>query len=674
MEGEKKENTQEVPEKQEEKKEQMNVDAASSDAAKDSNTITLTIKTPKDKETVSVRSDASIKDLRDEVGKKFSKSNEQLCLIFSGKILKDSETLIQHGIKDGFTVHLVIKTKPSEGPSGGATTSTASSTTTTSTPSATSNNTSGGQQPTPTPQQQPANPLGNLFNLPFGGLGGAAGGGGTGGLLNSLGSLGLGNSNFAELQSQMQNQVMSNPDMLRQMLDNPMVQSLMSNPDVIRELMMSNPQMQSLMERNPEVQHMLNNPSLLRETMELVRNPAALQELMRHHDRALSNLESVPGGFSALERIYRELEEPMLNATRDQFSQNPFAALINNSQSTENRQAGTENTQPLPNPWGPRSGASTTGSGTNTTTSGGSGGSAPNPTGMPSLAAMNNIFAQLTGGANPNPSTTTTSTTTSSTATPTTNPSSTTSGGGAGGLFGSNFVQDYVQQIMQNPRQMESMLNTPYMQSMLQTIASNPDLARVMTENSPQLAGNPELREQVNRAMPAMLQQLQNPEMRTLLTNPEAIQALMQIQQGMQRLQAVAPPNILSRLGFPAGLGAAAAPTATTTTTPTATTTTTGSTTTPNPTSGDQSSANRNNPNPANSVFNTPTSNMLAQMLNMMGNNTLNQPPEQRFASQLEQLANMGFVNREANIQALLATMGDVNAAIDRLLNQQSQL
>ena len=37
-----------------------------------------------------------------------------------------------------------------------------------------------------------------------------------------------------------------------------------------------------------------------------------------------------------MERIYRELEEPMLNATRDQFSQNPFAALINNSQSTEN--------------------------------------------------------------------------------------------------------------------------------------------------------------------------------------------------------------------------------------------------------------------------------------------------------------------------------------------------
>lgn len=47
-------------------------------------------------------------------------------------------------------------------------------------------------------------------------------------------------------------------------------------------------------------------------------------------------LKSVPGGFNALERIYRELEEPMLNATRDQFSQNPFAALMNNNQASEN--------------------------------------------------------------------------------------------------------------------------------------------------------------------------------------------------------------------------------------------------------------------------------------------------------------------------------------------------
>jgi ubiquilin len=470
-----------------------------------------------------------------------------------------------------------------------------------------------------------------------------------------LGSLGMGNSNFAELQSQMQQQVMSNPDLLRQMLDNPMVQSLMSNPDIIRELMMSNPQMQSLMERNPEIQHMLNNPSLLRETMELARNPAALQELMRHHDRALSNLESVPGGFSALERIYRELEEPMLNATRDQFSQNPFAALINNNQSTENRQAGTENTQPLPNPWGPRPAAAantnttTTPSNTATTTTTNTTSSSPSSTTgtsqpIPNLANMNNIFSQLmgsgAGGLGVNPTSNPLSNT---------NPSST----------GANPVQDYVQQMLQNPRQMESMLSTPYMQSMLQMMANNPEMARLMVENNPQLASNPELREQVTRSMPAMLQQLQNPEMRALLTNTEALQSIMQIQQQMQRLQSIASPNLLAGLGFPV--------------LPTGGTTPAAPQTTPNPpTGGDQQSTNRNQP--ANSLFNTPSSNYFSQMLNMMASNTLNQPPEQRFAAQLEQLASMGFINREANIQALTATMGDVNAAIDRLLNQQSQL
>lgn len=45
--------------------------------------------------------------------------------------------------------------------------------------------------------------------------------------------------------------------------------------------------------------------------------------------------------------------------------------------------------------------------------------------------------------------------------------------------------------------------------------------------------------------------------------------------------------------------------------------------------------------------------------------------PEVRFQQQLEQLNAMGFINREANLQALIATGGDVNAAIERLLGSQ---
>jgi ubiquilin len=45
------------------------------------------------------------------------------------------------------------------------------------------------------------------------------------------------------------------------------------------------------------------------------------------------------------------------------------------------------------------------------------------------------------------------------------------------------------------------------------------------------------------------------------------------------------------------------------------------------------------------------------------------EPPEVRFASQLQQLNDMGFWDKEENIRALLMTGGNVNAAVERLLN-----
>lgn len=51
---------------------------------------------------------------------KFSAEPEQLCLIFAGKIMNDGDTLKQHNIKDGLTVHLVIKTPPRPEPEGAA--------------------------------------------------------------------------------------------------------------------------------------------------------------------------------------------------------------------------------------------------------------------------------------------------------------------------------------------------------------------------------------------------------------------------------------------------------------------------------------------------------------------------------------------------------------------------
>jgi ubiquilin len=268
----------------------------------------------------------------------------------------------------------------------------------------------------------------------------------------------------------MQHELMGNPEMMRTILDNPMVQQMMNNPDTMRTLITSNPQMQDLMQRNPEISHMLNNPELLRQTMELARNPAMLQEvsslekslklhllfdlqLMRSHDRAMSNLESVPGGYNALTRIYRDIQEPMLNAASG-FGSNPFSGLVD-SGTGENPQAGSENREPLPNPWGgsqtPRSPAAP-----------------PNVLNTPAM-------------------------------------------------------QSLLQQMSDNPSLMESMMNAPYTRSMMEAMSQDPNMAANLIGNSPLLQANPQLQEQMRTMMPQMLQQMQSPEVQQMMTNPQVL-------------------------------------------------------------------------------------------------------------------------------------------------------
>merc|ERR1712110_860188 len=43
-------------------------------------------------------------------------------------------------------------------------------------------------------------------------------------------------------------------------------------------------------------------------------------------------------------------------------------------------------------------------------------------------------------------------------------------------------------------------------------------------------------------------------------------------------------------------------------------------------------------------------------------------PPEERFATQVQQLESMGFPDKHSNLQALAQTNGDVNQAINALL------
>ncbi|XP_004929678.1 ubiquilin-1 isoform X2 [Bombyx mandarina] len=505
--------------------------------------ITITVKTPKEKQQVEIEEDADIKRLKEVLSSKFSTEPEQLCLIFAGKIMNDADTLKQHNIKDGLTVHLVIKAPPRPEPEGAA-------------------------------RRPPADVSATPFGLNS--LGGLAG----------LESLGLGQSTFMDLQARMQQELLSNPDMLRQVLDNPLVQQMMNDPENMRSLITSNPQMQDLMSRNPEISHMLNNPELLRQTMELARNPAMLQELMRSHDRALSNLESIPGGYNALQRMYRDIQEPMLNVASS-MAGNPFSGLVDNSDGT-NPQQGSENRQPLPNPW----------------QRGGGGGG---------------------GGASQG--------------------SASAAGSGSGpGLINTPGMQSLLQQMSENPRLVQSMLSAPYTNSMLQALSADPEMASQLINQNPMFANNPQLQDQIRTMMPQLLAQLQNPEMQQMMSNPQALNALLQIQQGMEQLRTAAP-SLVNNLGM--GVGAAAA-------TPPA-----------QPPSAAQNPAQARQQN--NSELFTQ---FMQRMMSAMSNNQTNtqQPPEQRYSQQLEQLAAMGFLNREANLQALIATFGDVNAAVERLL------
>merc|ERR1719483_1317841 len=295
------------------------------------------------------------------------------------------------------TVHLVIKqsgsasASPSPAPASPAPAPAAISTSSTTTPTT-------GAAP-------------DISQSPFG-LGGFGG-------IPGMGQMGMGSANFMEMQQRMQRDLMSNPDMLRQVLDNPLTQSLMSNPDVIRQMLESNPQMQEVMERNPEI-------------------------------RQMHNLEAMPGGMNILQRMYRDVQEPVLNAVG---GPNPFQDL-RGADNTPAPVPSTETSDPAPNPW-----ASTPSTNTGTT---------PTPT-PPTSGAGAPLGAAL---------------------------------GQNAGMFTTPGMQSLMGQMRDNPTLMSQMMSAPYMQSMFSSLQANPDQAASMLSSNPMFAGNPAMQQQMQQMMP----------------------------------------------------------------------------------------------------------------------------------------------------------------------------
>merc|ERR1711892_541130 len=554
---------------------------------------TVQVKTPKEKQSVEIEENATVKKFKEAISLKFSNAPvENLCLIFAGKIMKDAENLNTHHVKDGMTVHLVIKqsgsaaASPSPAPASPAPAPTAQPASSTAPPA-----------PGTAPPDISQSPFG------MGGFGGIPG----------MGNLGMGSANFMEMQQRMQRDLMSNPDMLRQVLDNPVTQSLMSNPDVIRQMLESNPQMQEVMERNPEIRQMLNNPEVLRQMMDIARNPSRLQEMTRTMDRQMQNLEAMPGGMNILQRMYRDVQEPVLNAMG---GPNPFQDL-RGANNTPAPVPSTETVDPAPNPWA-SSGTPRTAPGSTTT---------PTP---PTSGAGAPLGAAL---------------------------------GQNSGMFTSPGMQSLMGQMRDNPTLMSQMMSAPYMQSMFSSLAANPDQAASLLSSNPMFAGNPAMQQQMQQMMPQMLNQMQNPSVQQLMGNPEALQAIMQIQQGMDRLRQTAP-DVFQSMGLPTLPPNLVPPVVPGAATPSSPSTNPTTTTNPTPTLDGQA---------APAVNPDQFSQFMTQMMGQMRAGNPDQAPEESFASQLDQLASMGFVDRQANVQALIATMGDVNQAVERLLASNVQ-
>ncbi|KAG7216526.1 hypothetical protein INR49_002013 [Caranx melampygus] len=237
--------------------------------------IVVTVKTPQGKQEITISEVSSVAKFRQEVSKRFEAKLEQLVLIFTGKILKDGDTLKQHGIKDGHTIHLVIKAAPKT--TGG-----------------TASQTSSSSAPRPQNSSSSTNPsVADNPRVDTSGLGD----------LSGLLGLGMGSSNLMEMQQQVQRQLMSNPQMLTQVMGNPLVQNIMSNPDLMRQMFAGNPQMQQLMSQNPDVSRMFNNPELMRQmqspqTLSMLTNPRAMQALIQIQ-QGLETLQAEVPGFMA---------------------------------------------------------------------------------------------------------------------------------------------------------------------------------------------------------------------------------------------------------------------------------------------------------------------------------------------------------------------------------------
>ena len=393
-----------------------------------------------------------------------------------------------------------------------------------------------------------------------------------------------------------------NPEQMQQVLNNPLFQNMLdSNPDFLRNMMQqqmqNNPAMQQVMDANPAMRHMLNDPAAWDQAMQMMRNPAALQQALRSQDLAMSQLENMPGGMAALQNMYQQYQQPLEEATQmgGAATTSSGAGGSSNASSPSDTTAGASG-QAMPNPWG-----SSTSTVRNNNTSGMAGTTTSN-------AANNNSnpWSSTAAGANNNNNM------------DFSNANSLLMGAGLGGT-GAGLPPTTTITPAQRQQALR-MLDNPVLQNaMQQALQQNPEFFRHQL-----LAQNPALGQimspqELDRLMQEMMQ-------------PDNMRAMMQMQEQMQNIQFA---------------GA--------------------------------SSNNANGSSPANAFGAAAAANPFASggldfgsLLSSSGGGPPSQAqpqsPADRYAHQLQSLYGMGFDDEQRNLAALQAAHGNLNRAVDSLL------
>uniref|UniRef100_A0A8C5RTB7 Ubiquitin-like domain-containing protein n=1 Tax=Laticauda laticaudata TaxID=8630 RepID=A0A8C5RTB7_LATLA len=276
--------------------------------------IRVTLKSSGKTQDCQVNEKSTVAELKNEASLHFLLSKEQVLLIFAGKILKDQESLLQHGIQSGDMVHVVAKRLELRANHVLQTRSVAPGSSTPGTAAGTSES-AGGITLRSTVQgllSKETNPLTVAFILGVSSL-----------LPQLVGTLatpdmGLEADMLDDLQSFHQLFVD-----IRQVLSGPEVQDELEER-MLRHTIETSPSLVQLAKENARIGHLLSNPKVVGEIIRYIRKPEVKQEMDRHCDRILSNIESFPGGYNILQHMYKEMEEPIWSVMEQQH-QHPSA-------------------------------------------------------------------------------------------------------------------------------------------------------------------------------------------------------------------------------------------------------------------------------------------------------------------------------------------------------------